>query len=936
MAWYDALQKGGATTELSGDKGSAWYSSLEKFRAKSRPLPERKAPVPTDADAPTIPGAQPSAPPSPPPPTLTKTGPDQFSETRQDKIVETKTTEARPWYERVVGKGVEVLAGSVQNVNEKFGDLMTVVKGPDASKGVASLQEYKPGEKVGAKAIGASLEFGTSVAGLMFAPISAELTAAEELPFIGKPVFGTINKGFQLLDEGSRWVGGKAVEALPVDQATKDVLMVPIQNLAGIVGTLVGVKAIHGVAETGGGKAVERLPVSEKTQNKIKSTTASIAQFSLAPFSTAFGKMVSGIQTRVAAYTSRGEPVTTEIAKEIASQVAKEVPVPKDSATLEIPTAGGKTKIETDQATVLQNMIKGKENITYEKVPSLGVDAQGEPITARFEYDFKNQEAKMLVTDTKTASNLLDQFGHPVDAQLGKALSETLGEVVPDFHQNQPQVTKMLADFALTRLDGSASRMELDMEIIKVAKELKSELKVAAAGEAQSANNKQFIEAFGDTLTKPEVLKKAPMLAKLSEHLTRGMDTSGEKAGSQGKESVLSALEKTQKGLQKEGKASPEFQQRQMENFQKAQAIDERATRVSANTDWREVVRALKNSSEYKKEGSASDNLINGTIMELNGRDVVVPADKIKEFKKRGYTVKNTMDGVAHSEGFESAQDYVEYVRELDIDSRAIDRSPEQKKIHEFLMETDSNYVNLTKRIEALREELTSEEAALPGAEQESASDEGRSPKGTPRAEGEGTRTAETRSEGTAEEKVEEVTSENPNFKTSKLSEGVEAKAMEKKFTEGFEAMRGYETINVKEQVQFASELLQQDPVLAKQIAMGEAAPPHGILPESVFIAVETQALKYGDIETLRALATTSTRSSEASVMGQRLRLLAERNPNSTVSVIESVVRTREKAAEKKLNGKTIEKAKKEIVQEIKKKITKPKDWASFIESIQC
>jgi len=183
-----------------------------------------------------------------------------------------------------------------------------------------------------------------------------------------------------------------------------------------------------------------------------------------------------------------------------------------------------------------------------------------------------------------------------------------------------------------------------------------------------------------------------------------------------------------------------------------------------------------------------------------------------------------------------------------------------------------------------------------------------------------------------------------PEIKTSKLALGVEQKAIEAKLTLGFEDKPEYATVNVKEQARVAAELLSNDPARAGRIAMGTERPPEGLLPESVFTAVEDQALKNGDVATLRELATASSLTSEATGMGQRIRMLAERQPDSPVAKIQEVIKAREQAAvareQAKLKGaKDLERLKSDIAKEIKKKIEKTQtkaNWSSFVESLRC
>lgn len=186
------------------------------------------------------------------------------------------------------------------------------------------------------------------------------------------------------------------------------------------------------------------------------------------------------------------------------------------------------------------------------------------------------------------------------------------------------------------------------------------------------------------------------------------------------------------------------------------------------------------------------------------------------------------------------------------------------------------------------------------------------------------------------EEKAKEVLE---GRKQSGLAKGVEAKAIEKKLTKGFEGLAEYESINMKDQAQKASDLLLTDYERAKRIAMGHEEPPQGLKSFSVYNALETKAQLNGDIETLRDLATKSSLNKESSGAAQTLRILAEREPDSPVAAIQDVVKQRE-ASIKRKTGKDINKAKETIVNQIResvKKVAPTKEtWASFIEGIRC
>lgn len=189
---------------------------------------------------------------------------------------------------------------------------------------------------------------------------------------------------------------------------------------------------------------------------------------------------------------------------------------------------------------------------------------------------------------------------------------------------------------------------------------------------------------------------------------------------------------------------------------------------------------------------------------------------------------------------------------------------------------------------------------------------------------------------------IEQLKSESPVFAKSKLAASTEQKAIEKKLTTGFGDTPDYATVNVKDQARGALDLLKTDPERALRIALGHEKAPGDLHPESVYTAVENRAMKTGDIETLQRLGTESSLSHEASIMGQRIRLLGERDQSSATMQIRKLAQARKQAFEKRTGKKAdaeVKSVTKAIDNEVAKRANKPvtrMDWSSFVESIKC
>lgn len=170
---------------------------------------------------------------------------------------------------------------------------------------------------------------------------------------------------------------------------------------------------------------------------------------------------------------------------------------------------------------------------------------------------------------------------------------------------------------------------------------------------------------------------------------------------------------------------------------------------------------------------------------------------------------------------------------------------------------------------------------------------------------------------------------------TRGLAEGVEEKAIEDGLTDRFGDLPEYRRLSMADQARQVAELMDADYENAKAIAMGDRAPPRGVLPESVFVGVEKRALAEGDVETLRQLATRSRLNTAATTMGQRIRTLGERDATSPVGLIQEVQQAREAA-----HGPGLEADKAAEVSDIKAEVAKaasgPDKFAEFLKTLEC
>jgi hypothetical protein len=168
-----------------------------------------------------------------------------------------------------------------------------------------------------------------------------------------------------------------------------------------------------------------------------------------------------------------------------------------------------------------------------------------------------------------------------------------------------------------------------------------------------------------------------------------------------------------------------------------------------------------------------------------------------------------------------------------------------------------------------------------------------------------------------------------------KLSSDIEQNAIKKDLISHFEGLPEIQKMNMDEQTKGVSDLINSDYEKAKRIALGKENAPGNLENGSVFVGVRGKAAREGDVATLKALATESTVSSQATRMGQGIKSLDVKDSVDPVELMQSVAKARETGLEKRIKG-TKSNTVKEIKDVVKKNLPKKEDWASFISQIEC
>lgn len=176
-----------------------------------------------------------------------------------------------------------------------------------------------------------------------------------------------------------------------------------------------------------------------------------------------------------------------------------------------------------------------------------------------------------------------------------------------------------------------------------------------------------------------------------------------------------------------------------------------------------------------------------------------------------------------------------------------------------------------------------------------------------------------------------------PKGKPSRVGLDIEAKTVADDLTKSFEGTAEFSPVSVKEQAEKAVKLISTDLEKARRIIAGHEPVPSDMRAAPIIDAAERYARKTGDVELLKDLAN-SPLVAETSRHAQELRLLAERHPNSPVKLIREVQQVREARASRR--GQKPARVKQEVMDAIKGEMNRvprrPRDWASFVDSLKC
>lgn len=268
-------------------------------------------------------------------------------------------------------------------------------------------------------------------------------------------------------------------------------------------------------------------------------------------------KVGDAIAGKVRERQQRGVEVTPQEAQRIVTETVKEVPLETPGGA-EFATGEGPVRVVTNQKAVLDNLIRGQEDIAYKRVPSLGNDANGNPIRARFEWDYKKQEATIYTTSKTTAANLSHELGHYFDQKLSSDVQQRFSDMLPDYSANKEAVDAALTKFAVESLDGNATPRQITRQIQTLATDFQRGIETLAAGETRGTRAEKFAAAVSEVIQNPNSARqRAPSFSRfingqlaergfVAERIQRAVESSRERIATDNTRRVVAAMKAPQ------------------------------------------------------------------------------------------------------------------------------------------------------------------------------------------------------------------------------------------------------------------------------------------------------------------------------------------------------------------------------------------------------
>lgn len=131
----------------------------------------------------------------------------------------------------------------------------------------------------------------------------------------------------------------------------------------------------------------------------------------------------------------------------------------------------------------------------------------------------------------------------------------------------------------------------------------------------------------------------------------------------------------------------------------------------------------------------------------------------------------------------------------------------------------------------------------------------------------------------------------------SSAARNTEALAIKNNLSDGFDNLPTYEKDNLAQNAGSVVDYMNADYEATKKIALGQQASPGEIPATAFYEGVKNRAVKEGDAETIRQLATESTVPSQATKYGQFNAALAYRDSTNPVVALQDIAKARKESA---------------------------------------
>lgn len=168
--------------------------------------------------------------------------------------------------------------------------------------------------------------------------------------------------------------------------------------------------------------------------------------------------------------------------------------------------------------------------------------------------------------------------------------------------------------------------------------------------------------------------------------------------------------------------------------------------------------------------------------------------------------------------------------------------------------------------------------------------------------------------------------------KVSGLSKSVEEDAIHKGLVDELGDLPTYKARDMAEIAKKVSDFIENNPELAKKIALGDAPEQDGLRAQELFTGLKAKAFKEGDVPLIHELGTSEKASAMATELGQRVKALDSKDENSPIKIVQDI----QKARKASNNTKEQKDIVKHLKDEMKKAKPKQNDWDFFLESIKC